>query len=175
MSEDVHILYGAHRPGEAHPRVKPYEDRDVGDVVWSLIYRDCRIVEVAKGETGPIATVYDHVKLREVIEGLRKRPISGARPPDAAPADDCVSGTFGWALAKMKQGCLMRRPGWPEPDFVMWVPREVDAANDYIEYVFEPWPSRPDCPLVGEPWTPRHRDILANDWDTRGEKRTVAS
>ena len=68
---------------------------------------------------------------------------------------------FGWALAKMEDGCFVRRRGWPAD-------RDLRLALEHEVYV-APDQSRPSVILVQrdgvEPPHIEIEDVLAYDWE----------
>ena len=62
----VRMLFDCYK--DAEDTDVPYEDRDIGDVVWVVFHNGRRIAECAKGWSGPVVTVYDHERLAECLK-----------------------------------------------------------------------------------------------------------
>lgn len=71
-------------------------------------------------------------------------------------ADDADKGAFGWALRRMKEGHRLARREWEEARLSVKLQGSNDGKDPYITWVgasgnlFE--------------WSPRHLDLLAEDW-----------
>lgn len=68
---------------------------------------------------------------------------------------------FGWALAELKAGNKVTRPGWNGQG--MWIALQTPDANSKMQRPYFYIKTAQDQ-LV--PWVASHGDLLATDWET---------